>query len=160
MSIDKPKFFKTILLFNTWLKKNHSKESELWIGFYKKNTGKKSISYHEALDEALCFGWIDGIRKRIDDEVFIQRFTPRKPKSNWSQVNIRKVERLKKEGRMEPAGLKAYQNLDEKKTNQYSFEQKSVKLDPVFKKKFTKKAWGFFNSQPPYYKKAATHKGL
>lgn len=156
MPVEKPKFFKTISSFHAWLKKNHSKETELWIGFYKKHTGKKSITYPEALDEALCFGWIDGVRKKQNEEIYKIRFSPRKTKSIWSQVNIKKVERLKKEGKMQPSGLKAYQSLDEERINKYSFEQESVKLDPNYKKKFTKKAWRFFDSQPPYYKKAAT----
>ncbi len=156
MNHENPKFFKTQSAFHNWLKNNHSKKQELWIGFYKKHTGKKSITYHEALDEALCFGWIDGIRKRIDEEIYVQRFTPRKKGSNWSRVNINKVKNLKKEGRMKPSGLKAYGNLDGKKTKQYSFEQENIKLDPAYIKKFTGKAMGFFNLQPPYYRKAAT----
>src|ERR1041385_4322552 len=104
-----PRFFKTPAAFRKWLAANHNKYKELWVGFYRKDTDKPSITWPESVDEALCFGWIDGIRKKYDDESYLIRFTPRKPESIWSAVNIRHVERLSKEKRMKRAGLKAYE---------------------------------------------------
>src|SRR6266849_4411675 len=104
----KPRFFKTPEAFHKWLAANHDKAKELWVGFYKKDSGKPSITWPESVDEALCFGWIDGIRKRIDDESYMIRFSPRKPTSIWSAINIANANRLTKQKRMTPAGLKAY----------------------------------------------------
>jgi len=150
-----PCFFKSQVDFRKWLEKNHAKETELLVGFYKKDSGKPSITYPEALDEALCFGWIDGVRRSLGDEGYTIRFTPRKPKSIWSNVNVRHVERLKKEGRMAPAGLKAYELKDPTKTGIYSFENRPRELAPAYEKKFraNKKAWEFFESQPAGYKR-------
>ena len=150
-----PRFFKSQVDFRKWLEKNHAKETELLVGFYKKDSGKPSITYPEALDEALCFGWIDGVRRSLGDEGYTIRFTPRKPKSIWSNVNVRHVERLKKEGRMAPAGLKAYELKDPKKTGIYSFENRPRELSADYEKKFraNKKAWEFFEKQPPGYKR-------
>src|SRR5215510_3224505 len=102
------RFFKTPAAFRKWLAANHDKSNELWVGFYKKETGKPSITWPESVDEALCYGWIDGLRKRVDDESYTIRFSPRKPTSVWSAVNMRNVERLIKEKRMQPAGMKAW----------------------------------------------------
>ena len=150
-----PRFFKSQADFRKWLEKNHAKETELLVGFYKKDSGKPSITYPEALDEALCFGWIDGVRRSLGDEGYTIRFTPRKPKSIWSNVNVRHVERLKKEGRMAPAGLKAYELKDPKRTGIYSFENRPRELAPTYEKKFraNKKAWEFFEKQPAGYKR-------
>ena len=104
----KPKFFPGPLKFRKWLEENHSKKKELLVGFYRKSSGKRSITWPESVDQALCFGWIDGIRKSIDEESYSIRFTPRNPKSTWSAVNIKKVEELKKLGLMKPAGLIAH----------------------------------------------------
>jgi uncharacterized protein YdeI (YjbR/CyaY-like superfamily) len=120
------KFFKTPESFRKWLEKNHSIKDELWLGYYKKSSGKKSITYKQALDEVLCFGWIDGISKGIDDEKYCQRYTPRRPKSIWSAVNIKKIEELTKAGRMHEAGLKTFNNRDLKRAGLYSFEQKKL----------------------------------
>src|SRR5437764_3430782 len=103
-----PTFFPTPSDLNEWFEQNHTTAQELWVGFYKKGSGKPSITWPESVDEALCFGWIDGIRKRIDEDSYVIRFTPRKPSSVWSTVNIRNVERLIKDKRMLPPGLKAY----------------------------------------------------
>jgi len=151
----KPRFFKAQSEFRRWLEKNHAKEAELIVGFYKKDSGKPSITYPEALDEALCFGWIDGVRRSLGDEGYTIRFTPRKPKSIWSNVNVRHVERLKKEGCMAPAGLKAYELKDPKKTGIYSFENRPRELGAAYEKKFraNKKAWEFFEKQPAGYKR-------
>jgi uncharacterized protein YdeI (YjbR/CyaY-like superfamily) len=101
----KPRFFKTQFELRCWLDSNHSTAKEIWIGFYRKGTGEISVSYKDAVDEALCFGWIDGIRKKVDHTRYANRFTPRRPKSNWSKINIENVKRLKRAGRMMPAGL-------------------------------------------------------
>lgn len=106
----KPKFFKTPELFRKWLEANYEKKSEIWIGIFKKASGKAGISFDQALDEALCFGWIDGIAKGLDADSYMQRFTPRRPKSNWSKINIGHVERLIKEGKMRAAGRKAIES--------------------------------------------------
>ena len=151
----KVKFFSSQAEFRKWLEKNHDSASELFVGFHKKASGKKSITYPEALDEALCFGWIDGVRRSIDETSYTTRFTPRKPKSIWSLVNVRHVERLKKAGLMHPAGLAAFEKRDPNRTGIYSFENEPVRLSPAYEKKFrqNKKAWKFFEEQPPGYKK-------
>lgn len=150
----KPKFFSTPAEFRKWLEQNHDKATELMIGFHKKASGKKSITYPEALDEALCFGWIDGVRRKLDETSYVQRFTPRKPRSIWSLVNVRHVERLKKEGRMQPPGLEAYERRTPERTGIYSFENRPKELSPAYKKRFrqNKEAWKFFEEQPTYYK--------
>ena len=150
-----PKFFKNPAVFRKWLAANHPKSKELWVGFYKKSSGKPSIDWPESVDEALCFGWIDGIRKSIDEESYKIRFTPRKPASVWSAINIRNVERLIKEKRMQPAGLKAYEFRKESRSGIYSYEQRSPELiEPYLGKlKRNKAAWKFFAAQPPGYRK-------
>lgn len=151
----KPKFFTTPTEFREWLEQNHDKASELLLGFHRKASGKKSITYAEALDEALCFGWIDGVRKKLNETSFVQRFTPRKPRSIWSNINVAHIERLTKEGRMHASGLEAYARRDPKRTGIYSFENRPKELSPAFEKRFraNKKAWEFFQAQPPYYKR-------
>jgi uncharacterized protein YdeI (YjbR/CyaY-like superfamily) len=154
----KPKHFTSAADFRAWLAANHASTTELWVGFYKKDSGKGGLTYPEALDEALCFGWIDGIRKRVDDVRFTQRFTPRKPRSNWSLVNIRHVGRLKKAGRMAPAGLKAFAARTPAKSGVYSFENKPRELSPSLKRQFNAApaAWNFFQQQPPGYRRVAS----
>jgi uncharacterized protein YdeI (YjbR/CyaY-like superfamily) len=155
----KPKFFSSPAQFRQWLEQNHDRESELVIGFHKKSSKKKSTTYAEALDEALCFGWIDGVRRNLNETSYTIRFTPRKPKSIWSLVNVRHVERLKKAGRMQPAGLEAYARRDPKRTGIYAFENAPRELSPAYEKIFreNKKAWEFFEKQPPYSKRTAIH---
>ena len=150
-----PKFFKTPAAFRKWLATNHDKAKELFVGFYKKGSGKPSITWPESVDEALCFGWIDGVRKTIDDESYMIRFSPRKPESIWSAVNIRNVERLTKEKRMQPTGLKAYEARKEYRSGIYAYEQRSPELvEPYLGKlKRNRAAWKFFQAQPPYYRK-------
>lgn len=150
-----PKFFSTPADLRKWLEQNHDKASELLIGFHKKSSGKKSITYAEALDEALCFGWIDGVRRKLNETSYVQRFTPRKARSIWSNINVQHVERLKKEGRMHESGLAAYERRDPKRTGIYSFENRPHQLSPAYEKRFrqNKKAWKFFEEQAPYYKK-------
>ncbi|MGJ4745062.1 YdeI/OmpD-associated family protein [Leptospira sp. SA-E8] len=151
-----PKFFKTGKEFRTWLSKNYKKESEILLGFYKTKSSKKGISYGEAIDQALCFGWIDGIRKGIDEESYSARFTPRKTGSIWSKVNIKRIQELIQEGLVQESGLQAFHS-EKKKTAQYSFEQEKIELPSVYKKQFQKttKAWEFFQSQAPYYQRTA-----
>lgn len=151
----KPKFFSSPEEFHRWLEENHHTATELMVGFHKKSSGMKSITYAQALDEALCFGWIDGVRRSLNETSYEQRFTPRKPKSIWSLVNIKHVKRLKKDGRMHPAGLAAYERRDAKRTGVYSFETTPQQLSPDYEKKFrhNKKAWKFFEELPPYLKK-------
>jgi uncharacterized protein YdeI (YjbR/CyaY-like superfamily) len=152
-----PIFFSRQAELRKWFEKNHDKTKELLVGFYKTKTGKESITWPQSVDEALCFGWIDGIRKSIDAESYVIRFTPRKPGSIWSAINIQKVEELSKKGLMHPAGIEAFNKRDEKKSKVYSFEQKNIQLDKNFEKLFkqNKKAWKFFQCQPPSYQRPA-----
>lgn len=155
-SMPEPLFFATPVQFRKWLEKNHVTSTELWVGYYKKATGRPSITWPEAVDEALCFGWIDGIRKSIDDESYMNRFTPRRATSIWSRVNIGRVAALTAEGRMRPAGLAAFEKR--KKTGVYSFEQaERPGLDAAAEKEFRKhrKAWSWFQQQAPWYRRTA-----
>ena len=153
------KFFKDQYEFRTWLKEHHQYEKELIVGFYKVNSGKNNMSWSESVDQALCFGWIDGIRRSIDDESYSIRFTPRKPTSNWSAINIAKVEELIKKGLMHQSGLDAFEKRDKKKSNTYSFENElralSAELLEIFMK--NKTAWLFFEKQAHSYKKNVIH---
>lgn len=153
-----PKFFPNPAAFRKWLSANHAKSKELWVGFYKKDSGKASITWPESVDEALCFGWIDGIRKTIDKQSYRIRFSPRKPDSIWSAVNIRNVERLIKEKRMTAAGLKAFEARKEYRSGIYSYEQRPAELVEPYASQFkrNKGAWKFFQAQPPYYRKTMT----
>jgi len=150
-----PKFFTSPEKFRAWLERNHDGATELLIGFHQKSSGKKSVTYAEALDEALCFGWIDGVRKNLNETSYTIRFTPRKPKSIWSNVNVKHVERLQKEGRMHRAGLEAYERRAPERTGIYSFENAPRELPPEYEKTFrqNKAAWKFFQEQPPGYKR-------
>ncbi|MFY7844522.1 YdeI/OmpD-associated family protein [Chryseobacterium gambrini] len=152
-------FFPTPEDFRKWLEKNHTTEKELLVGFWKVGTKKPSMTWSESVDQALCFGWIDGVRKSIDDESYSIRFTPRKPTSIWSAVNIRKVEELTKTGLMTEAGRKAFELRKEEKSAIYSHEKEPATLDPEFEKQFkaNKKAWEFFSNQAPSYKKVMLH---
>lgn len=154
----KPRFFRTPADFRRWLEKNHEKAEELWVGFHKKVTGKPSLTWPGSVDEALCFGWIDGIRKSLNAESYVIRFTPRRPGSIWSAVNLRKAEQLIASNRMGPAGLRAHSGRDPKRAQLYSFEQrKTDKLGPDEEKQLRKnpRAWKFFAAQPPGYRHTA-----
>jgi uncharacterized protein YdeI (YjbR/CyaY-like superfamily) len=155
----RPAFFRTPADFRAWLGKHHDTARELLVGFYKIGSGKASITWPESVDEALCFGWIDGVRRRIDDVSYSIRFTPRRPGSIWSLVNTKRVAELTKQNRMRPAGLKAFAARDAKKTGVYSFERETASLPPPFEKTFraNKKAWSFFEAQPPGYKRLAAY---
>lgn len=154
-----PLFFPTPADLRKWFEKNHVKEKELWVGFYKKDSGKQSINWSESVDQALCFGWIDGLRKSIDHISYKIRFTPRKPKSIWSAININKVKELTKLRLMKPEGLAAFKKLDRQKAKVSSFEQKHIALDKKFVKIFktNKLAWKNFSEMTPSYKRAAIH---
>jgi len=153
----KVKYFKSAAEFRRWLEVNQALVSELWVGFFKKHSGKFGLTYAEAVDEALCFGWIDGLKKRVDELSYTHRFTPRKPKSNWSRINIQRVERLKVAGRMTHAGLEAYAAREPKRSGAYSFENAPRKLAAADEKQFKadKTAWEFFQWQPPGYQRLA-----
>jgi len=155
-----PKFFPTPADFRAWLAQNHASETELWVGFYKKGSGKPSITWPESVDQALCFGWIDGVRKTIDAESYVIRFTPRRRRSIWSNVNIRRASELISTGLMQAAGKRAFEARDPAKSGVYSFERsKPAKLPPAVKKVFmaNKRAWKFFQSQPPGYRALVTN---
>lgn len=154
----KPTFFATPAEFRRWLAKYHKTERELWVGFHRKGSGRPSITWPESVDEALSVGWIDGLRKTVDSDSYAIRFSPRKSGSNWSTINTRRAEKLIREGRMKPAGLKAFDARDAKKPGVYSFEQRrTAKLTAPEEASFNANslAWGFFTSQPPGYRKTA-----
>jgi uncharacterized protein YdeI (YjbR/CyaY-like superfamily) len=151
----KPKFFRTPADFRTWLEKNHATAAELWVGFYKKASGKASITWPESVDQALCFGWIDGIRKRVDEISYQIRFTPRRCGSIWSAINIKRAKDLARQKQMRPIGLKAFAARIENKSGIYSYEQRKTGLEDPYAKllKKNKAAWDFFEKQPPWYRK-------
>ena len=151
-------FFATQKHLRRWFEKNHKKEKELWVGFYKVSTGKSTITWSQSVDEALCFGWIDGIRKSIDEESYCIRFTPRKPTSNWSAINIKKVEELAKLGLMKPEGLKAFGFRKEEKSKIYAYENSEIVFNKSYEKLFiaNKKAWAFYQTTTPTYRKITT----
>lgn len=155
----KPIFFTKSSDLRKWFEKNYDKKLELLVGYYKVRTKKPSITWSQSVDEALCFGWIDGIRKSINDESYCIRFTPRKAKSIWSAINIKKVEALTKKGLMKAPGIEAFSKKEEYRSKIYSYEKEPVKLANHFEKKFkaNKKAWIFFQSQAPSYQKIALH---
>jgi uncharacterized protein YdeI (YjbR/CyaY-like superfamily) len=155
----KATFFPTKTDFRKWLDKNHTTEKELIVGFYKVGTKKPSITWSESVDEALCYGWIDSVRRSINDESYCIRFTPRKPNSIWSAINIAKVETLSKQGLIKPAGIKSFELRKDHKSKIYSHEQELKSLPSEFEKQFkaNKKAWLFFTSQAPSYQKTAIH---
>lgn len=155
-----PTFFKTQADFRQWLTDNHNKEKELLVGFYKTGSGKESITWPQSVDEALCFGWIDGVRKSVDAESYTIRFTPRKPNSIWSAVNIDKMEKLIARKLVKPEGLAAFEKRTEGKSRIYSHEQKEVaKLPPDMEAEFKANtaAWHYFTTQAPSYQKVILH---
>lgn len=156
--IPRPIFFATPKEFRAWLTKNHATTSELWVGFHRKATARPSITWPESVDEALCVGWIDGLRKTVDASSYMIRFTPRKKTSTWSAVNISRVAELTKQGRMQEAGLAAFQNRSEAKSGIYAYEQRrNAALDAEAEGQFraNAKAWKFFQAQPPWYRRTA-----
>ena len=150
-----PKFFSTAEDFRQWLEPNHDKETELIVGFYNVKSGKQSMTWSEAVDQALCFGWIDGVRRKIDDESYSNRFTPRRASSNWSAVNIKKVEELTAKGLMMPSGIAAFEKRKAEKSAVYSYENEAKRLSDEYEKRFraNAEAWSFFDRQANWYKK-------
>jgi uncharacterized protein YdeI (YjbR/CyaY-like superfamily) len=151
-----PLWFATPSELRAWFKKNHQTAPELLLAFYKKGSGEASVTWPESVDEALCFGWIDGVRKSIDDRSYTIRFTPRRPRSIWSAVNIKRAPELIDAKRMQPAGLKAFASREAKRSVVYAYEQgKTAKFDPAQENQFraNKKAWAFFQAQPPWWQR-------
>ena len=144
--------------FRKWLEKNHKKETELLVGFYKVDSRKPSMTWSQSVDEALCFGWIDSVRKSIDKDSYQIRFTQRKSTSIWSTVNIKKIEELTKQGLMKPAGFASFENRKENKSQIYSYENTDVTFSSEFERQFkaNKKAWEYFQSLAPSYLKPST----
>jgi len=151
----KPEFFHTPADFGTWLEKNHATATELWVGFYKKDSGKPSITWPESVDQALCFGWIDGIRQGVDEISYQIRFTPRRRGSIWSATNIKRAKELVRQKQMRPTGLKAFATRIENKSGIYSYEQRSTELKRPYAKLLEKNkaASNFFKKQSPSYRK-------
>ncbi len=154
----KVKFFKDAGAFRAWLAAHGSAETELWVGFYKKASGRTGLSYQEALDEALCAGWIDGLKKRLDEVSYVHRFTPRKPKSTWSEVNLRRMRALQKAGRVTTAGRRVFDDRD-RAASGYSYETRPQQFDAALLRRFRARAtaWAFFTAQPPGYQRLAIH---
>jgi uncharacterized protein YdeI (YjbR/CyaY-like superfamily) len=151
-------FFQEPSELRRWLVLHHENATELQVGFYKKGSGRPTITYQEALDEALCFGWIDGVRRGLDEDSYTIRFTPRRKKSFWGLVNIRRANELAALGLMHPSGLRAFDERDEERTERYSYERQTQALDDEYQHTFeaNQPAWEFFQSQPPSYQRAAT----
>ena len=153
-----PIYFDSATAFRKWLQRHHRSASEVLVGFHKRHTERPTLTWPESVDEALCFGWIDGVRRSVDAERYTIRFTPRKPRSIWSKVNVRKAEALIANGRMHAAGHAAFAARDNRRSGVYSFEQESpaqltADAEAAFEAK--KKAWTFFASQPPGYRRTA-----
>jgi uncharacterized protein YdeI (YjbR/CyaY-like superfamily) len=153
-----PRFFKSGDAFRAWLARHGAKERELWVGFYKKASGKGGLAYAEAVDAALCFGWIDGVKYKVDDSSYMHRFSPRTAGSYWSAVNTKRMSQLIEEGLAAAPGLAAFERRDRKVTQKYSFERKNAAFDPATLRAFkaNKTAWAFFTSQPPGYQRLLT----
>jgi uncharacterized protein YdeI (YjbR/CyaY-like superfamily) len=155
-----PIFFETPAEFRAWLEEHHADEAELLVGFHKKGSGRPSMTWPESVDQALCFGWIDGVRRGIDEHSYTIRFTPRKARSTWSVVNVKRAKELIDEGLMRPAGLAAFERRSEDRSGIYAYEQREeATLDRAAEKEFraNKKAWAFFSDQAPSYRRTATH---
>jgi uncharacterized protein YdeI (YjbR/CyaY-like superfamily) len=159
VSEPEPIFFESPQEFYDWLEEHHETEDEVYVGMFKKHTGMRAMSWSEAVDQALCFGWIDGRANAIDDDSYMQRFTPRRPGSNWSKINIAKVAKLTEEGRMRPAGLRAFEARTDAKSGVYSFEQRDkARLTVEYEERLraNPKAWEYWEKRPPGYRKTAT----
>jgi len=156
----KPRFFASPADWRAWLEKYHADTEEVWVGLYKRDSGRASITWPESVDGALCFGWIDGVRKSIDAISYKIRFTPRKSRSIWSAINIKRATELSKLGLMHPAGLASFEKRDGGRSAIYAYEQrKTAKLPPKFAMAFRqqKQAWAFFQSQAPWYQRTSTY---
>ena len=157
--MNEPTFFRNQAGFRKWLEKNHDRAPELLVGFHRVDSGKGGLTYREALDEALCFGWIDGLRKRYDAVSYTIRFSPRIDGSIWSVVNTRRMEELIELGRVHEAGLRIYQQRDKKKSKLYSYEVGKCKLDAALEKRFRANAaaWQFYQAQAPWYRRTSCY---
>jgi uncharacterized protein YdeI (YjbR/CyaY-like superfamily) len=156
--VSKPKFFATPEAFRAWLDAHHERETECLVGFYKRGSGKPSITWPQSVDEALSFGWIDGKRQSIDEISYTIRFTPRKPRSNWSAINVKRMAVLIAQGRVRPMGLAAFEKRSAERTGIYAYEnRKSATLDPEAEREFrrNKKAWAYFEAEAPSYRRLA-----
>jgi uncharacterized protein YdeI (YjbR/CyaY-like superfamily) len=159
-SSDQPRFFSTPERFRAWLEQHHADAKELWVGFHKRDSGKASITWPQSVDQALCFGWIDGVRKSLGDQSYVIRFTPRKPTSKWSTVNTRRIGELMALGLVRPAGLAAFERRDAAKSGVYSYEQRyRARLEPSFERRFraNAKGWAYFEAEAPWYRRTATY---
>jgi len=153
-----PTAFRTPERFRTWLERHHDSERELLVRLFKVHASHRGMGYAQALDEALCFGWIDGVRRSFDEDSFTIRFTPRKPTSIWSAVNIRRVAALEAEHRMRPSGAAAFERRTERRSRIYAYESKAVDLSPAYAKQFraSKRAWAYFQAKAPGYRRTCT----
>ncbi len=150
-----PRYFRSPDGFRRWLEKSGATTPELWVGFYNQRSGRTGMTYKQGVDEALCFGWIDGLRKSVDDGRYKVRFTPRKPKSIWSNVNVKRIQELIARGRVTPAGREAFGRRDPARSGVYSFEREAAELGPAFERTFRadRRAWAYFQSRPPWYRR-------
>lgn len=155
MTVSKPTFFSSQTKFRRWLKRHHQEKTELWVGYYKKHTGQPSITWPQSVDEALCFGWIDGLRRSIDDESYMIRFTPRKPDSHWSHVNIKRIGELRELGLVEQVGLEAFARRTEQNSGRAPYEQQRVVLAKQYERRIraNSKAWKYYNDLSPSARK-------
>ena len=156
----KPTFFATPADFRAWLERHHADASELLVGFWKRSTGRPSITWQESVDEALCFGWIDGVRRSLGEDSYTIRFTPRQKRSTWSAVNIKRARELIDEGRMTPAGLAAFEARSDDRSALYSYEQRraaELELEQQARFEAAADAWAWFQAQAPSYRRAAIH---
>lgn len=154
-----PRFFPSHGAWREWLARHHATAAELWVGFHKKDSGRPSLTWPESVDHALCFGWIDGVRKRLDESSYVIRFTPRRKRSTWSSVNIARVQELTRLGLMQPSGTAAYESRTEAKSGIYAYEQRqAATLPEEMERRFrrNRKAWTFFQAQPAGYRRTAT----
>ena len=153
-----PVYFGSPEELRSWFERHHDSTDELWVGFWRAGSGRAGLSWPQAVDEALCFGWIDSIRRRVDEQRYANRFTPRRPRSNWSAINIARVEELMAQGRMRRAGLAAYERRAPERTGVYSYENRPADLEPPYSDQMRENAaaWEFFQSQPPSYRRTAT----
>jgi uncharacterized protein YdeI (YjbR/CyaY-like superfamily) len=155
-----PTFFATPAQFRVWLEEHHERASELLVGYYKKRSGRPSITWPESVDQALCFGWIDGVRRSLGDEAYTIRFTPRKPRSNWSAVNVVRMQELVAEGLVHPAGQAAFERRSDDRTAIYAYEQRrNAQLPEAYERRLRANAAAaeFFDSRPPWYRRTAIH---
>ena len=154
----KPMFFKSPSDFRKWLEKNHKTAPELLVGYHRKSTGRPTLTWPESVAEALCFGWIDGVRRRIDEESYTIRFTPRRAGSSWSAINVKMVQELEAAGRMTPAGRAVFESRKNRDSSGYSYERRTAEFDDKRQKDFKKNkaAWAFFEAQPPGYRRTLT----